>query len=172
VFAVFGPDKNEITKGEVPVFEKQQVAVKANVPGIYTLVVDSGSNAVAVKIENTPAVLKGSNIHFLGAARRPLCFFVPKSVSGFEITLEGEGAETGAIDVLNPEGKVAATGSTVPKGFVKLSVAVPPALAGNIWSVVVKPAESGISEDIRLTLDAKVPPYLATDAASLLVPAD
>ena len=76
------------------------------------------------------------------------------------------------MDVRNPDGAVAASASTLPKGFAKVTVPVPPASAGKTWSLVVKPAEKGISEDLRLTLGENLPPYLALAPSSLLVPTD
>lgn len=169
--AVYGPDKKTLLTGEVGITEKQKFEVMPEIPGIYTLILDSGQNAVEVRIENVHAVLKGDQIHFLGAARRPLYFFVPKELRAFFISLTGEGGETGAVDVLNPEGVLVATGSTVPKGSVKIEVIVPTAFADKVWSLIVKPAESGITEDIRLGLDPALPPFLALDPASLLVSA-
>ncbi len=160
-YGVFGPDGREMARGEVEIFDAAKVAVKAEKAGVHALVVDSGSNVALVRIENGTAVLKGTLFHFLGAARKPLYFFVPKGLGEFQMMLEGEGVETGALDIVDPDGKTAATGSTVPKGHVQLKVPVPDAAAGRIWSVVLKPAETGVTEDLKLSLDANLPPYLS-----------
>lgn len=170
-FGLFGPDRRELARGAVEVQAKHMLAFQAAQPGVHTLLVQPGSNGMIVEISPPTAVLHGTDFHFLGAARRPLSFHVPKTVEQFELLLEGGGgSETAAIDVFDPGGRLAATGSTVGKGSLPLTIAAPPATRGKPWSLVVKPAGQGVTEDVRLMLDSHLAPQLAVDSAALLLP--
>ena len=105
-------------------------------------------------------LLTGDGASFIREAR-PLYFFVPATVEAFTISARGGGGETVRINVLAPDGSVAATGQTTPENSrinVKASAG---AHAGQVWSLEAVRADKGVIEDYSISLDDALPPVLA-----------
>ncbi|HNZ18122.1 MAG: hypothetical protein GXX88_07040 [Candidatus Hydrogenedentes bacterium] len=121
----------------------------------------AGGCAYSITRANAPiGLLTGDGASFIREAR-PLYFFVPATVEAFTISARGGGGETVRINVLAPDGSVAATGQTTPENSrinVKASAG---AHAGQVWSLEAVRADKGVIEDYSISLDDALPPVLA-----------
>jgi hypothetical protein len=98
-------------------------------------------------------------------------FYVPRNSQGFKVRVSSPGkAETVAIKIWSPDGKEAATGSTVSSAQAALDVAVKMGQDDSLWSLQMLKAAEGLFEDAQLELSGGVGPYVAEKPADLLVP--
>lgn len=161
-----------VAAGEATLEENGTVDLPEAAPGTYTLVADAGSNALRVTSPLTGLALVAREALPLLGSQPPLYFLVPAGTTSFTVRLESDApGETGRLQVYDPEGQVVAEGDTVATGLAQLDVRVAPNLAGKAWSVKAGPAGKGVCEDLRLTLSAPLPPFLAVAPERVLIKA-
>ncbi|MGI5817385.1 MAG: DUF4838 domain-containing protein [Armatimonadota bacterium] len=170
-YQIAGPGGTDI-RGEVPVGEQKRVRVAPAPEGLYTVLLQGGSNAGSVETDARYLVHDArAGLHVVHHAR-PLYFSVPAGAREFTlslaITAPGESVH---VAVVNPEGEVAAEGDAIGSG-VELAVEVPAGMDGRPWRIELSDAPEGVFEDVeRLTLSEGIPPYF-TDAPGRLVAED
>ncbi|MBU0608148.1 MAG: DUF4838 domain-containing protein, partial [Armatimonadetes bacterium] len=154
---------NTVAQGEANLETTGTMDLPEAQPGVYTLIAESGSNASRVVSPLKGMAFAGPDFSFLGG-QPPLYFLVPEDLAGFTIRLETDApGETGKLQVLDPDGKVAGEGDTIANGQTAVTVAVPDGMRGKVWSLKLGGAATGVCEDLRLFLDEKLPRLLATD---------
>jgi hypothetical protein len=129
--------------------------------GIYMLGVSAGSCAYSPLSSNVPVGLyAGQGLHFIQGVER-LYFHVPEALKKFSITVEGDGAETVRVNILDPSGQQVASGQTSRRtSLAKVEVPVGTS-AGATWSLQLTRADEGTLEDHSVKLDSKLPPVLS-----------
>ena len=151
----------KIDSGMIPHGEAGTVAFTPDADGVYLLGASAGSCAYSVVSANVPVGLLASPSLSLIYGAEQLHFRVPDGVEEFTLTAKGAGAETVRVNVLDPDGNEVATAQTGPgNDRLQLSVATG-GRAGQIWSLAVTKADTGVLEDNWITLDPKLPPTLS-----------
>ena len=152
---------SKVASGTIENNQSGFVRFTPEIDGLYLLGVSAGSCAYSVVGSNMPmglfAAERASFIH--GADR--LYFMVPQGVAQFELTVTGAGVETVRLNVLDPEGVVAATGQTTPaQGTTAVKVSAGEH-AGKVWSLQITRADEGVLEDNWIKLDPQLPATLS-----------
>jgi hypothetical protein len=148
--------------GEIEVQKTGQIEVKVPEDGLYILMLEPGANACAVKSSNVPLALMAYPLARLIFGAEKLYFSVPEGLAQFKFNLGGGGGiETVKLTVFDPDGNQAAVGqATAQKNSLEVPVAAG-GKAGQVWSLAIEKADSGVLEDVSLGLDKQLPPVLS-----------
>lgn len=148
--------------GEIEVQKTGQIEVKVPQDGLYILMLEPGGNACAVKSSNVPLALMAYPIARLIFGAEKLYFSVPQGLAQFKFKLGGGGGiETVKLTVFDPDGNQAAVGqATAQKNSLEVPVAAG-GKTGQVWSLAIEKADSGVLEDVSLGLDKQLPPVLS-----------
>ncbi len=150
-----------IASGQIPHDASGTARFTPEEDGVYLLGVSSGSCAYTITRADAPLGILTSEGASLIYAARPMYFHVPRGVDEFAVTAKGSRAETVRVDVIDPNGKRAATGQTSPaQSSVRIEVPVGDG-AGKTWSLATSRADEGVIEDYSLRFSSNVPPVLA-----------
>lgn len=135
------------------------------------VLVDPGSNAVAVETDGPLTVIGASGVLNVMARVRPLYFRVPQEIARFTIrAMANSPNETATVVVRRPDGSEAGrlAGELDSEETLTLEVAD---TAPGLWRIELSDGPTGRLEDVRLTLDPALPPEVADHPARLLIPA-
>jgi len=159
-----------IGSGEVALGTQGSIAFTPEADGVFIIPVTAGGSAYWVVSTNVPLGLSaagGARFIFISDADRarqmPLYFYVPEGLTEFSLSIVGQGSETVRVDVLNPRGETVATGQTTEPARVTVAVTTGDG-AGDVWSVILREADSGSFEDNSIRLDKRVSPILSLSA--------
>lgn len=163
-----GPGATDLA-GEVAVGGSERVLVDPAPEGIYSVMLEAGSNAAS--IESSARYLVHdvtASLHIVYHAR-PLYFTVPFAVAGFSLSLSTTGpAETVHVAIINPEGEVAAEQDVI--GTARIEVEVPAGMSDRPWRVELSQAATGTYEDVMgFRFSEEIPPYISDAPGRLLV---
>ncbi|MFW6438062.1 MAG: DUF4838 domain-containing protein, partial [Armatimonadota bacterium] len=168
-YQIMGPGETDI-QGEVPVGEEGTVTVNPAPEGIYTVMMQGGSNSGSIKTDARYMVHDATaGLHIVSEAA-PLYFTVPADAREFTLSfrIEAPGESVHAA-ILNPDGEVAAEQDAIGTG-AELTVDVPAQMSGRPWSLELSDAAEGVFEDVSsLTLSDNLPPYFADAPGRLLM---
>jgi len=156
-----GLDMKKVLAGQIAYRQTGCIRFTPERDGVYLLAASAGGCAYSVVSANTPVGLfTGDSLRLIYDAKR-LYFRVPAGVKRFAVTARGWGGETVRLNVFDSAGKLAATGQTLlenAKTILDVPVAGP---GGGTWALEVAKADEGVLEDVRIQLDAKLPPVLS-----------
>ncbi len=86
---------------------------------------------------------------------------VPEGVDELAISADGMGGETVRVNILGPDGEVAATGqTTLVNAHVDVRAPVGDG-ADDVWSIATAKADEGVVEDYKLRIGEGVVPILS-----------
>ncbi len=163
------PSGQQISAGKVPFQGEATVGFVAPETGLYRLPIDCGPNSFQLTAANCPVVISGEmgRIWFVGAVGT-LYLYVPAGTEDFGVKIYGEGQEAVGLEIIDPAGETAWKNPTVtePEQFV----GSPQSKVGEVWTLKLSRPATGPMEDYYIELQG-IPPFLATDPSSLLVPA-
>jgi hypothetical protein len=131
--------------------------------GTYSLIVSPEMLGMFhLDIANRDAVVE-LPLHVLAPRGNLFRFFVPPGTKAFEVYARGGGGkENVGLDILDPDGALAATGDSDPATCaLTLSVDVPETQHGTAWTAVVRPPNVGTYDDVHLDFSENIPPYVA-----------
>ena len=151
----------KLSTGTIPHGQEGVVAFTPEKGGIYLLGASAGSCAYSVLKSNVPIGLHADRGLSLIYGAKRLYFSVPAGLPAFTLSVQGSGAETVRLNVLNPNDELAATTQTTVlsnRAAVKVSVG---GFSGQAWSLEITRADEGVLEDNRIRLDPKLPPTLS-----------
>jgi hypothetical protein len=156
-----GPKGKRIASGTIPDDTSDEVAFVPPADGVYLLALTAGSCAYSVVRSNAPVGLYArEELGIIRGAKR-LYVHVPEGLTRFKVTVEGWGRETVRLNVLDPQGKLAATAQTT-EARVKVTLDVPAAgNAGQTWALELTRADEGVLEDAKLSLGKELPPAVS-----------
>jgi hypothetical protein len=167
-WALLGPQGRVLQQGEASIEEACVVSLPQAEPGTYTLVTDSGQNACQVTSKNRGLALAGERFDLLGG-QPGQSVYVPAGARNFSVRLETSApGETGKLAILDPSGAEAAEGETTETGLTELKVTVPEGMDGKIWQIQIRPAATGVMEDLKLSLGEGLERFLAVEPARLV----
>ncbi len=157
-----------IGTGEVAPGTQGSIAFTPEADGVFIIPLTAGGSAYWVVSTNAPlGISAASYARFIfssdadRARRVPLHFYVPDGLAEFNISIAGQGGgEMVRVDVLNPQGETVATGQTTEAARETIVVTAGDD-AGDVWSVILREADSGAFEDNSIRLDNRVSPIFS-----------
>ncbi|OIO98355.1 MAG: hypothetical protein AUJ92_01475 [Armatimonadetes bacterium CG2_30_59_28] len=168
-WSLHGPDKEQVGVGTVEPGQTGEIDLAVAADGMYNLLLSTDKNIAHITLHNDHAVILGRGLAFLGPSG-PLHFYVPPGTKEFKIILNSPApGETASVTITDPDGRVAASGSTGEKDRIVLAVKVPEGKDGKAWSATPSKASTGVWEDYTITLGDELPAYWSLAADRLLV---
>jgi len=167
-YQVGGPDDTDV-QGEVAVGGAAQITIEPAPEGIYSVMLQAGSNAASLESSARYLVHDAhAGLHVVYRAR-PLYFAVPAGVRSFSLSLSTSPPnESVHVAILDPDGRVAVEQDLL--GAANLPITVPVAMSGRPWRIELTEAAEGVYEDVMgLVLSSEIPPYLADAPGRLVV---
>ncbi len=154
--------------GEVALGSQGSITFTPEADGVFIIPLTAGGSAYRLVSSNAPVGLSaagGAHLIFANdedrARKVPLHFYVPDGLDEFNVSIVGQGgAETVRADVRNPRGETVATGQTTEAARETIAVTTGDD-AGEVWSVILRAADSGSFEDNSIRLDSRVGPILS-----------
>jgi hypothetical protein len=140
--------------------ESKQTGVIRFVPqrdGIHTVILVAGRSLYRLTTTNVPVgIFAADRLGIMGGVKS-LYFHVPAGTRQFAIQASGSGGETVRVKIVDPDGKMAATGQTSPD-VAKVSIpAIVGSQGGKTWSLETGRADQGTLEDYTLSLQPPLP---------------
>jgi len=168
-YQVVGPNGIDL-QGEVPVGEEGSVAVDPAPEGIYTVLMQGGSNAGAIATDARYMVHDATAGLQIVSEARPLYFAVPAGESEFTLSFSiGAPGESVHAAIIDPEGDVVAEQDAIGTG-AQMEIEVPANMSGLPWRLELSRAAEGVFEDVGgLRLSENLPAYFADAPGRLLV---
>ncbi len=152
----------DLKQGDLPVGKASPVDFTVPQDGLYVLLLEAGGNAYAVKGATAPlAIFTDPAVRFIYGAEK-LYFKVPRDARQLKFHAGGGGGvETVKLTVFDADGKQVATGqSTLQQNQFDVSVPVT-APDDRAWYLTIGRADSGVLEDVSVTLDKQLSPVLS-----------
>jgi hypothetical protein len=168
-YILYDCDGNEIASGGTPLNTSATIAATPKTDGLCALELDSGWNICFFDSGETPSAYVASEMVPLQTIREieRLYFYVPKDCKRFSIgvsaSVTGEGAR---IVVFAPDGQTVKEQEGDFDKREQIKVDVPAGADGKAWSLsVAKPGAPKLYvDDVELSLDPALPPYLSKRA--------
>lgn len=170
VLTVTSPAGEEIARVDTGYNKTATVDVNAPKDGVYGVVATAGANTFSLQASAQYCCVVGKGVAFCSRGGR-MYFYVPPQTESFAVRVKGGGGEeTARIVVYDPAGKEAAAAEALTTGYAEAVAAVPPGMAGQVWSLEVGRASEGTFEDAYVSLRPPLAPALADAPERLLVP--
>jgi len=166
---LIGPDSSIMARAQPELGKSQRLAF-APKTGLHVLGLIAGSNACTVDGGDTPMAFVARESLPLQTCRelKRLYFYVSKGCKRFKIGLVASAPREGArIEVFSPGGQTPLVAEEDDYDRpAAIRVDVPKGNDGQVWSLaVVRPKSKAIHlDDVKLWLDAALPPYLSLRA--------
>jgi hypothetical protein len=155
-------DWTDLARGEVPVTGTDSIGFTPPLDAIYVLLLEAGANACVVKDANVAlAIYADPEARLIYAVPR-LYFRLPAGVEQVGVSAHGGGGvETVKLTVFGPAGAVAAA-QEATQAENRIRVAVPAGDGtGQVWSLSIDKAATGVLEDSGVSLDPALPRVLS-----------
>lgn len=157
-----------VDTGEFAPGTQGTIAFTPQTDGVFIIPLTAGWSAYRILSTTAPLALsaaRDARFIFLNDddrnRRLPLYFHVPADVTEFGVSIAGQGPETVRLDVVNQRGETVATGQTTDEGTrVDIEVTTGDD-AGEVWSLILREADTGMMEDNSVRLDRRVSPLLS-----------
>ena len=167
-YVVLAPDGTQIAAGQAALGQSAEVRGPADRPGLYAVVLDTGSNAAQLTVANASACLLGPRMGLIRAQPRAYLMPMP-GATRLKIALESPSpGETAEIVLRDGDGHEVARADTVTEKRVTVAAQVPEALRGRPWSIDLGRASKGSCEDFTVEILRGAAPLLATHPSRLL----
>jgi len=168
-FALIGPDSSTVSSGEVSLGEEFRLSIPAAATGLHVLELDSGWNACRADTGGAPSAWVARETVPLQTARgvKQLFFYVPHGGKQFSVWLVAATPREGArVQISGPDGRAVVEEEGDYDTPQRIRVQVPAGTDGEVWSLaLLKPKTGGLNvDDVKLWLDAALPPYLSMRA--------
>ena len=161
-YSVLTGDGKIVTAGKIPYNQEKIIQFKSPVSGALFMGIASGYCGYSIMESNTAVGVVGAtgnntppNIRVLANGKNPdkLYFKVPKNTKSFSLQATCYALEYFTINILRPDGSVAATGRTAP-GKLKIDFKIPSnSKTDTVWALEFPHAVWGV----RFSLDKKLP---------------
>ncbi len=151
----------KIDSGMTPANEGGTIQFTPESDGVYMLGASAGRRGYRITSANVPVGLHASaGLAMIYAAER-MYVHVPEGVDELAISADGMGGETVRVNILGPDGEVAATGqTTLVNAHVDVRAPVGDG-ADDVWSIATAKADEGVVEDYKLRIGEGVVPILS-----------
>jgi hypothetical protein len=165
-YTLVGPDSNEIASGGIPLDTTKTIVASPKADGLCVLEMDSGWNICFLDSGESPSAYIASEtmpLHTIREIER-LYFYVPKGRKQFAILVTADVThEAARIILFSPDGQVVKEDEGDYDTQTRIKVNVPAGADGKVWSLsVAKPKAAGlVLDDVTLSLDSSLPPYLS-----------
>ncbi len=178
VYALTAPSGKVAAQGDVEPEKSASFEVKAEESGMYKLALNIEQHATSVAIDSPHSVLSlADGVHMVQSSVK-MHFYVPEDVDEFTLEVVTPYAlEQAKLTVFGPDGSEAATAETIDLTPARVVVKVKPeyrapqdSAHGAVWSFQATPSDRGQFYSANVTLDPKLPQFLAESPEALLVP--